>query len=298
MCFWVKKGMFSHYPGEAGSTLQEAKEKSHRGPKWEESTEKGEGSTPNSSLLMQHWSIRTEWREAEVRWSMLLEASRERGLLGKDLWAQTPGITSTGSFLSVPRSSHWTGKQRWRQQPLPSPQLRETHSKASVEGRPLQDQPCSAPPARRNLLYSSRVPCKATPCNCAQRSPWKEKLQSKLNTDLEVITAFKKWGWGWRGWRWSLLVRIIQFLRKTPVIKLHCAWTRAWMNISCNIVPCAMVECLCAGKPQHDPGQRCPTGQPGQVSGPPPHHCPFISHGCQPSSGVYWEVLWAAALTC
>lgn len=70
------------------------------------------------------------------------------------------------------------------------------------------------------------------------------------------------------------------------------------MNISCNIVPYTMVECLCAGKPQHDPGQCCPAGQSGQGSGPPPQHCLFISHGCQLSSGVYWEVLWDAVLTC
>lgn len=70
------------------------------------------------------------------------------------------------------------------------------------------------------------------------------------------------------------------------------------MNISCNIVPYTMVECLCAGKPQHDPGQCCPTGQPGQGSGPPPLHCLFISHWCQLSSGVYGEVLWDAVLTC
>lgn len=37
----------------------------------------------------------------------------------------------------------------------------------------------------------SRAPCKATVCNCAQRPQGKEKLQSKLNTDLEVITVFK-----------------------------------------------------------------------------------------------------------
>lgn len=59
-----------------------------------------------------------------------------------------------------------------------------------------------------------------------------------------------------------------------------------------------LVECLCAGKSQHDPSQCRPTGQPGQGSGPPPHHCPFLSHGGQLSSGVYWKVLWAVVLTC
>lgn len=67
-----------------------------------------------------------------------------------------------------------------------------THSKASVQERPLQDKPCSI---FRTLLWwkvtPSRAPCKATTCNCAQRPQGKEKLQSKLNTDLEVITAFK-----------------------------------------------------------------------------------------------------------
>lgn len=38
--------------------------------------------------------------------------------------------------------------------------------------------------------YSPGLPAKP-PCHCAQRPQGKEKLQSKLNTDLEVITAFK-----------------------------------------------------------------------------------------------------------
>lgn len=66
-----------------------------------------------------------------------------------------------------------------------------TPSKASVEERPLQDKPCSTPPTARVEGYSLGLPCKATACNCAQRPQGKEKLRSKLNTDLEVITAFK-----------------------------------------------------------------------------------------------------------
>lgn len=105
------------------------------------------------------------------------EASREQERLGKGLWAQTPGISFTGSLLFVPRYNHWTGR-RWQQQPLPSPELRETHSKASVEGRPLQDQPCSVPPALEEG-YSLGFPAKPPPVTVPRDT--QEKRSSKAN---------------------------------------------------------------------------------------------------------------------
>jgi hypothetical protein len=104
---WVNLGMFSHYPGWSGSILQEAKEKSHKGPKWEESKGKrGRGHpTSLSSLPLQHWSVRLQRWEAEVRWSMRLEASREQERLGKGLWAQLQGSL----LKEASRPWHWTG---------------------------------------------------------------------------------------------------------------------------------------------------------------------------------------------
>lgn len=174
MFFWVNTGMFSHYPGEAGSILQEAKEKSHKGPKWEESKEKRGGRTPNPSLPSDAGYRAEKQKPDEACFS---EASRKQERLGKGLWAQTPGISFTGSLLFVPRYNHWTGR-RWRQQPLPSPELCETHRKASVKGRPLQDQPCSVPPALEDS-YSLGFPAKPPPATVPRDT--QEKRSSKAN---------------------------------------------------------------------------------------------------------------------
>lgn len=67
-----------------------------------------------------------------------------------------------------------------------------TLGKESVRERPLQDKPCSIPrTCSGGRLLLPRAPSKATTCNCAQRPQGREKLQSKPNTDLEVITAYK-----------------------------------------------------------------------------------------------------------
>lgn len=113
------------------------------------------------------------------------EASREQERLGKGLWAQTPGISFTGSLLFVPRYNHWTGR-RWRQQPWAARDSQQGICRGAPPAGPALQ--CSSSSGGRLL---SRVPCKAITCNCAQRHPGKEKLQSKPNIDLEVITVFK-----------------------------------------------------------------------------------------------------------
>lgn len=71
------------------------------------------------------------------------------------------------------------------------------------------------------------------------------------------------------------------------------------MNISCNIVPYAVVECLCAGKPQHDPGERAvPLANRARVQTPPPHHALSFPTDVSLPRGSTGKVLWAVVLTC
>lgn len=101
------------------------------------------------------------------------EASREQERLGKGLWAQTPGISFTGSLCLYPdTTTELEGGD------CNSPELRETHSKASVEGRPLQDQPCSVPPALEEG-YSIGFPAKPPPATVPRDT--QEKRSSKAN---------------------------------------------------------------------------------------------------------------------
>lgn len=62
---------------------------------------------------------------------------------------QRAGTARKGPLSTDPRDV--SGKLSVGTQVQPLPELRETHSKASVEGRPLQDKSCSALPARRNV---------------------------------------------------------------------------------------------------------------------------------------------------
>lgn len=78
---------------------------------------------------------------------MLGEASRERKWLGK-------GSLSTGPrdnfYRKLVQSLNWKKRAKARAsagpaQPSPALSCVETRSKASVEERPLQDNPCSVP---------------------------------------------------------------------------------------------------------------------------------------------------------
>lgn len=105
------------------------------------------------------------------------------GTARKGSLSTASGITSKGSFPTLALN--------WIKEPPSAGScvewLRTRHLSRSA--------PCRTSPAAFLGLCSggrflSRAPCKATVYNCAQRPQGKEKLQSKLNTALEVITAF------------------------------------------------------------------------------------------------------------
>lgn len=146
---------------------------------------------------MRHWQIRLQRWEAEARWSMLLEASRDQERLGKGLWAQAPGIRSKESFP--------TPALNWKRDSLPNLELSDSQQGicpgAPPAGQVLQHSSDSA--LVEGCYYSPGLPAKPPPVT-VPRGP-REKRSSKANwiQTFEVITAFKKWGWGWGGWGWG-----------------------------------------------------------------------------------------------
>lgn len=105
--------------------------------------EEREGAPPKSFsfLPLQHWQIRLQRWEAEARWSMLLEASRDQERLGKGLWAQAPGVPSKGSFPTLALN--------WKREPLPNLELSDSRQGICP----------GAPPAGQGLQHSSDLLC-------------------------------------------------------------------------------------------------------------------------------------------
>lgn len=104
------------------------------------------------------------------------------GTARKGSLSTASGITSKGSFPTLALN--------WIKDPSAGSCVEWLRTRHLSRSAPCRTSPAAFLGLCSGGRFLSRAPCKATVYNCAQRPQGKEKLQSKLNTALEVITAF------------------------------------------------------------------------------------------------------------